>query len=74
MSHHEDALRAFAPVPKRCPKTSLEEEAMFQIATSLEQLGRRAEAGVAYRAYVEKYPNTARARIATKAIQILSGL
>lgn len=73
MSRYDDAIRWFSPIAKRCEKTTMSEEAAFQTAVSLEQLGRRAEALEAYRKYAEAYKGSARARIAIKAADFLTG-
>jgi TolA-binding protein len=73
MSHYDRALQYFLPVLKRCPKTSMAEEATFKTATCLEQMGRRGEAAEVYRRYVALYPNTRRARIAQRAADIITG-
>jgi len=72
LSRHDKAILWFNPVLTRCPKTSMTEEAMFQIAVNLEQMGRRAEAIEAYKKYAEVYKGSKRSRLALKAADILS--
>lgn len=73
MSRYDEALRWFTPVLKRCPKTSMSEEALFRIAVCLENSGRRAEAMETYKKFAETYKGTPRARTALKAADFLAG-
>jgi TolA-binding protein len=73
MSRYGEALRWFEPVLKRCPKTSIAEEALFRKGTALEAMGRRVEAAEIYRKYAETYKGTKRAVICTKAADMLTG-
>lgn len=71
MSRYHQASYYFRKAADRCPDTPLAEEAEFEYARALDSLGVRAEAIHAYDVFLEKYPNSERAKLATKSIGIL---
>lgn len=74
MSKYKKAENFFAPVVARCPKTSMAEEASFKVASCLEAQGLPNEAIAAYKKYLEAYPTTKRAKLASFAVDRLRGL
>jgi outer membrane protein assembly factor BamD (BamD/ComL family) len=71
MSHYHEAGQYYSRIPPRCPETEICEKAEFEYAQSLESSGNRQSAIAAYEAFAEKYPNTPRGHLATKAAGIL---
>ena len=71
LSRYDRAMEFYGPISSRCPKTSVAESADFKIATCLENLARRQDAYAAYAQFVERYPKSKRARIATRAMEII---
>jgi TolA-binding protein len=72
MSDYKRAYDYFQRSMKRCPKTKMAETAEFNAAESLEKMGHRAEAHVAYKTFAEKYPGSKHARVARNAADLLS--
>ena len=71
MSHYPQAAYYFRKAADRCPDTPLAEEAEFEYARALDNQGIRADAVHAYEVFLEKYPNSDRAKLANKSIGIL---
>lgn len=71
MSHYKQAAYYFQKAADRCPDTPLAEEADFEYARALDSNGVRSDAVQAYQAFIEKYPNSERAKLASKSIAIL---
>jgi hypothetical protein len=71
LSRYKPAQEVFEKTVARCPDTSMAEDAAYKVARCLEGQGRMGEAMQAFLNFVEKYPNSKRARIAQRAAQII---
>jgi TolA-binding protein len=71
MSNYELAMPYFQKTAARCPKSSMGEEAEFEIAECLSKNQNNVDAYVAYKAFAEKYPGSKRAKIAARAAQLV---
>ena len=73
MSNYQSAYYRFSHSVARCPDSSAGERAQFEVAHSLELAGDRNGAALEYDKYVKKYPETKRARIAQRSVDLLRG-
>ena len=71
-SRYDDAMDVFARTRERCPETEMCEAAEFEIAECLIKRGRVKDSIRAYEAFAAKYPNSSRAKIASKAAQLIN--
>jgi hypothetical protein len=71
MSNYDRAMYYFGETVRRCGDGPSGEVAEFETAECLSKLNHVRDAYVAYKAFVEKHPGTARAKIAERASQIL---
>ena len=71
LSDYNQALALYDRLLKRCPKTPLLSKVEYRIAECYDKSGRRGLAKEAYAAYVEKYPDTNRARLAARKLLVM---
>ncbi len=71
LSEYPDAWKLFHRGAERCPKTEIGEKCAFEYAHCLESGGKRGDAVAAYLKFIEDYPDSARARLAQKSIDML---
>lgn len=69
----DKAMMRYSHAIRRCPESSMAEEADFEIARCLEAKNERAAAYAAFIEFTKKYPNSPKAKIADKAAEILHG-
>lgn len=72
-SEYKRAHELYRRSAERCPETPMAETAEFELARCLEEMGHRAEAGVAYENFLSKYKDSEKTKVAQRALQIIKG-